>query len=319
MTSKNINDSSRVLDVPVYKLSFYPQQYLSKITDSVPDIIHIYDLKKKKTTFVNKSFTSILGYKQEDMLSGKINWYDIIHPIDQKDAPNVLSKILTLKDDETIEYDVRSLKNDGTYIWLHNKLNIFLRSRDGSPRCVLLISHDITYKKNIEDQLTVKTRTDHLTGIANRSLFIEILEKRIKSNQMNFAVLFLDLNKFKVVNDTHGHAIGDKVIIEAANRLSKIFNQNHLVARLGGDEFTVIIDQCIDTKELKEYQKKIKKAFIEVIRLNDVQLKLDISVGSILANTLSKPTSTQILHLADKSMYLDKKKFYKGVKIPKRR
>jgi diguanylate cyclase (GGDEF)-like protein/PAS domain S-box-containing protein len=301
------------------KLAPYTQQYFSKITDFIPDIIYIYDLNMQKTLFVNKSLTSILGYTQEDFMSGVVNWYDIIHPTDQKDAPNLLTKILKLLDTETIEYDIRCLTISGSYIWLHNKLTVFIRGLDNQPEQVLVTAQDISIKKKMEEKLTTHAYTDHLSGIANRTRFMEILENRISIGDSGFAILFLDLNKFKEVNDMHGHEIGDKVIIEAARRLTKVFSKPHTVARLGGDEFTVIIDKCTNDKELNKHILNVKNAFVKVFKLGKINLNIGVSVGSVIADTLSKPSSSNLLKHADKSMYFEKKIFYKGQKVPKRR
>jgi diguanylate cyclase (GGDEF)-like protein/PAS domain S-box-containing protein len=301
------------------KLAPYTQQYFSKITDFIPDIIYIYDLKIQKTLFVNKSLTSILGYTQEDFMNGTVNWYDIIHPTDQKDAPNVLSKILKLLDTETIEYDIRCLTINGSYIWLHNKLTIFIRGLDNEPEQVLVTAQDISTKKKMEEKLTTQAYTDHLTGIANRTRFMEILEDKVNTGDSDFAILFLDLNQFKEVNDIHGHEIGDKVIIKAAKRLTKVFGKPHIVARLGGDEFTVIIDKCTNDIKLEKYIQNVKSAFIKVFKLGKINLSMSVSIGSVLANTLSKPSPSKLLQHADKSMYLEKKKLYQGQKVPKRR
>jgi diguanylate cyclase (GGDEF)-like protein/PAS domain S-box-containing protein len=294
------------------------QNYLAKLTDFLPDIIYIYDLINQRTLFVNKAFTKILGYSQNDLLSNLVSWTDIVHDEDWNNRFEIINSIAQLKDGETIEYEIRCKTAKEKYIWLHHKLTVFTRDIKGNPEQVLVTSHDITYRKKLEVKLLYQLYTDQLTGIPNRTNFLEKLEQRIENKTFNFALLFIDLNEFKVVNDVHGHQIGDKVLVKTAKRLTSIFKSPHVVARLSGDEFTIIIDNCIDKKTLDNYVEKINRKFERKILIDTLEFTMCMSIGKILAKNIENPTCTKLLKLADEDMYEAKKRYY-ATKMPPRR
>jgi diguanylate cyclase (GGDEF)-like protein/PAS domain S-box-containing protein len=286
------------------------REYLAKLTDFLPDIIYIYHLPLQKTLFVNKAFADTLGYSQKDLLTGKVDWFQIIHPDDVANAPAIAHSIYQLADQATIEYEIQCKTVQGNYIWLHNKLTVFTRDNIGKPEQVLVTSHDITYRKNLENKLMSQAYTDQLTGLNNRMMFLEKLEKKIKSKQHNFAVLFLDINEFKPINDTYGHEVGDKVIVKIAKRLSSLLPEPHVIARLGGDEFTIILEDCECEIELKKYKDILKKHLIKEMNIGSVSLMIDVSIGCVLVKKVPNPTSSKVLKIADQSMYKAKKIFY---------
>jgi diguanylate cyclase (GGDEF)-like protein/PAS domain S-box-containing protein len=312
MTQKNsLSSTSSELVLQESKpLVIHSRDYLARLTDFLPDIIYIYHLPLQKTLFINKSFTTILGYPREMILNGEISWYDIIHPTDQADAPKVFSQIMHLADHATIEYEFRCKPKDKDYIWLHNKLTVFSRDYEGKPEQTLVTSHDITYRKNLESKLLLQAYTDQLTGIANRTVFMETLDGMILSGCEKYVVMFIDLNEFKSINDTYGHEIGDKVIVETANRLSLAMPAPNMIARLGGDEFTVIIRDCDDKKTLARYTQKIQAQFKKPMNFGKIKLNIHVSMGSVFAGNVENPTTSKLLKLADQAMYTAKKKFY---------
>lgn len=283
------------------------RDYLAKLTDFLPDIIYIYHLSFQKTLFVNRAFTDTLGYPQKDLLTGKISWFDIIHPDDIASSPIIAASISELPDQATIEYEIQCKTIQDNYIWLHNKLTIFTRDKEGKPEQVLVTSHDITYRKNLENKLMAQAYMDQLTGLVNRTVFLEKLETKLKGDTHNFAVLFLDINEFKAINDTHGHDIGDKVIIKIANLLP----EPNIVARLGGDEFTLIIEDCATASDLKKYINLLKQTLTKQMNIGDKSLNIHVSVGSALVKAIQDPTPSKLLKIADQSMYKAKKDFYK--------
>ena len=306
--SKNRRSSSKnQLALPKQKkITQKTTHYFSRLTDFLPDIIYIYDLPREKTVFVNKSFTTILGYAQRCLLNDNITWSSIIHPVDQESAPAIGKRIMKLQDGATMEYEIQCKTAKGVYIWLHNKLTVFLRDKNGMPEQVLVTSHDITYRKTLESRLLSLAYTDGLTGLCNRTVFIEELEYRLQSKNHDFAVLFLDLDDFKDINDTFGHSVGDSAIRETARRLSNLLPHPNIVARLGGDEFTMIIDGCKNIKAVTTWIKKITNQFVDHIVAETHTFPLGASIGSVLANQVKSPTVSKLLKLADQAMYESK-------------
>jgi diguanylate cyclase (GGDEF)-like protein/PAS domain S-box-containing protein len=286
------------------------RDYLAKLTDFLPDIIYIYHLPLQKTLFVNKAFTDTLGYLQKDLLTGEVDWFKIFHPDDVASAPAIAASISKLQDQATIEYELQCKTIKGNYIWLHNKLTIFTRDQTGKPEQVLVTSHDITYRKSLESKLMSRAYTDHLTGLLNRTVFLEKLDWKIQNEAHDFAVLFLDINEFKCINDTYGHEIGDQVILKVAKRLSSLLPEPNIVARLGGDEFTIIINDCRSKKTLTNHVNNIQETLTKKMHINDIELKINASIGSILAKHVTSPSPSKLIKIADQAMYEAKKMFY---------
>jgi diguanylate cyclase (GGDEF)-like protein/PAS domain S-box-containing protein len=192
-----------------------------------------------------------------------------------------------------------------------------------------IISHivgsatDITERKRMELQLERYANYDKLTRLPNRRLFFERLERMVVENERDkekFALLFIDLDGFKDINDNYGHEIGDEVLIIVANRLLQCIRKSDTVARMGGDEFTIIIRNIQDKKSVNNFVKKIHKGLQEVMHIDDLECRVNSSIGVAIYPDNGIDSET-ILRNADLSMYEIKKngkggfKFFKDVVI----
>lgn len=147
---------------------------------------------------------------------------------------------------------------------------------------------------------------DSLTGLPNRQLFIEQLNSKALSGQ-TYTVLFIDLDRFKQINDTYGHDAGDMALIESAKRISECLPPEALLARLGGDEFVVLLDSKLNRQETMLLDRKIKASIMHAINLGVCKVKLGASVGVTTSNEKNR-TVSEILRAADISMYEDKRR-----------
>ncbi|MCJ7621927.1 MAG: diguanylate cyclase, partial [Anaerolineaceae bacterium] len=142
---------------------------------------------------------------------------------------------------------------------------------------------EITQRKMIEQQLRHDAFHDALTDLPNRALFMDRLERAILRNQRNasekFAVFFLDLDRFKVVNDSFGHNFGDRLLVEVANRLQESIRAIDTVARLGGDEFVILIEDVNTVSDAKRFGRRVKKRLDGPIRLDDHEMITTASMG----------------------------------------
>ena len=145
---------------------------------------------------------------------------------------------------------------------------------------------------------------DSLTGLPNRQLFIEQLNKMVLNNQ-DYTVLFIDLDRFKQINDTYGHDAGDKVLIECAKRICECLPSEAMLARLGGDEFVVLLDSKLNHQDAMLLDKRIKVSITHSLNLDVCKVKLGASVGVTTSNGVTRSVS-EILRAADLSMYEDK-------------
>lgn len=170
------------------------------------------------------------------------------------------------------------------------------------------MKEDITLRKEHEEKILHQAHFDSLTGLPNRFLSLDRLSQIIRMaqrEQQQAAVLFLDLDDFKKVNDTLGHEVGDQVIQEAANRISGLIREEDTVGRLGGDEFIVLLSNLHDRDDASRVAEKILNVFRTVFRLDDREVLLTTSIGiSIFPD--NGETAKILLRNADTAMYHSK-------------
>jgi len=175
---------------------------------------------------------------------------------------------------------------------------------------ILGIAHDINDRKEYEDKLKIYANYDTLTGLANRALFIKRLEQLLKQREVKgkvHAVLFIDLDHFKDINDEKGHATGDKVLIEVANRLEGMIRKGDTLARFGGDEFTILLESINSSNEAGKVAQKILDALREPICINEDKFNITTSIGISISPDDSRELEA-LLHYSDTAMYMAKSK-----------
>ncbi|MBP2029034.1 diguanylate cyclase (GGDEF)-like protein [Acetoanaerobium pronyense] len=176
---------------------------------------------------------------------------------------------------------------------------------------------DITERKILELELEKYANYDKLTGLPNRRLFFERLNQMVLENERyntKFALLFIDLDGFKEINDSYGHEVGDEVLIIAGNRLLESIRKSDTVARMGGDEFTIIIRNIEDKENIDRVIKKIHTKLQEDMVIDDVKCNVNSSIGIAIYpdNGLD---SEELLKSADEAMYEIKKNGKGGFKF----
>lgn len=272
------------------------------IIDSTLEGIIIYD-ENKKCSQVNKVATKLLGFSEEEM-SGK----DALHFI----APESKDLVKDVIKNHTQEaYQATLLRKDGsTFPAILRGKNINVLGKNLRVSAIL----DISEIKEREKEILQLARYDHLTGIPNRLMLKEIfsfMSKRIKRENHYGALLFIDLDNFKLINDIKGHSIGDLFLVETAKRLNKILRESDFVARLGGDEFVILID--VKTKYEAEVIKNINIIANKI--LNEIKkpylvlehnLRLTASIGIILFK--ENDNLDELMKFADTAMYSSKEK-----------
>jgi len=161
--------------------------------------------------------------------------------------------------------------------------------------------------------------TDTLTGIANRKVYKEEMKKALKRREF-FSLLFIDLNKFKVINDTYGHEVGDEVLREVTRRLTHYLGEEDFLARLGGDEFVIITQR--KKVFLPKFVKKLEEAVVGQHKIDDIMVDISLSIGISMCPDDNK-TEILLSKYADEAMYAAKKKrgtyhvFYSDIAPPK--
>ena len=257
---------------------------------------------KGKFTRVNQALCDALFYSQAELL--ELSFAEISHP-DDWEMHHSLEQTSIFSDESVFQIEKRFIAKDGRVVDTLLKV-VIVRDVRGNPLHFNNQIVDITERKSMEQQLLHDALHDALTGLPNRALFMDRLEQQLKRSQNNssylFAVLFLDLDRFKVVNDSVGHLIGDKLLIEIARRLEKSISPTDTVARLGGDEFTILLENISGKSEAILVAESIYQTLSFSFSIDGYELFSTASIGIALSSQgYEKPED--ILRDADLSMY----------------
>ena len=221
-----------------------------------------------------------LGHDPKALVAAP-NWAQIlIHPEDQAKVGEAAARILE-KDAQGASIEFRLRAGDGTLHWVENRY-VPVRDEEGRLIEVEGIIIDITERKAAEEKITLLARTDGLTGLANRSTFTERLWLAFAAAQrgaLGFAILYLDLDKFKPVNDTFGHPVGDALLQQVAGRLKGCTRESDVVARLGGDEFAILQMEMREAANAGVMAAKIQAALARPFSVNGNEINISVSIG----------------------------------------
>lgn len=256
---------------------------------------------------VNRALCHTLGYAAEELLHQP--WTQVMMP---EDAKMVAGKVKRLSQGlvSHIQLEIRYLAKTGTT--LHTVLGVSL-TRDSKDQPLQFIAQilDITDRKRAEDQLMHDALHDALTGLPNRALFMERVEAAVRRAKRHpnyqFAVLFIDLDRFKVVNDSLGHLVGDQLLVAIAYLLQHCLRSIDTVARLGGDEFTILLDEVQDIKDVTKVAKRIQAELASPVLLMNHAVFTSASIGIVLSSA-EYQQGLELLRDADIAMYRAKEK-----------
>jgi diguanylate cyclase (GGDEF)-like protein/PAS domain S-box-containing protein len=257
---------------------------------------------KGKFERVNQSLCDVLGYKNEELL--RLNLDTIVHKEDLLESQKLRSRLLAGEESDA-QMEVRFLAKNGKIIDAIWRM-VVIRDDWGEPLHFNNQIVDITARKQMESQLRHDALHDVLTGLPNRALFIDRLDRQLKKGLEDgdylFAVLFLDLDRFKLVNDSVGHAVGDKLLIDLGNRLLDCVRPTDTVARLGGDEFTILLENINGLDDAKEVADRIYRSLEVPFNVEGYELFTTASIGIALSSE-GYESPADILRDADATMY----------------
>ena len=232
------------------------------------------------------SLLGMLGFNPGDIPVSIMTWIKLIHPEDRDTAQRKFYdhlKGLT----PTYECEHRLRRKDGEFTWVLARGRVVRRDQAGRALRVVGTHTDITARKAAEQAIARLARHDALTDLPNRLLFRERLDKtfsEISAENGGCALLYLDLDRFKSVNDTFGHLAGDSLLVEVARRLKDVVREGDTVVRLGGDEFAILqVAGARQPASSAALAQRVIEAIAEPFRIGEEQIELGISVGIALA------------------------------------
>jgi diguanylate cyclase (GGDEF)-like protein/PAS domain S-box-containing protein len=255
--------------------------------------------------FVNDRFCEMSGYHREELL-GKFS--EVL--LDEEGSKFVKGANITRLEGISSQYEIKLKKKSGELMWVLIGGAPIINA-NGKVIGTMGVFTDVNERKIAEKQLLHDALHDGLTGLANRTLFMNHLQQTIKRgkrrNSLNYAVLFLDLDRFKIVNDSLGHAEGDNLLKEAARRLEGCLRFGDLLARLGGDEFTILLDELNDINDAILIAERIQNDLKVPFTLGGREVFISASIG-IALSTIGHNRAEDMLRDADIAMYRAKAK-----------
>lgn len=258
-------------------------------------------LPDRTLTFVNEAFCQYAS-RPHKALIGEV----FTHPIDPTDQERFWQQLVALNQKTPVGIlELEVVTSNGETSW-YQWTNRAIFNPQGQIVEYQSVGCDVTELKRAKARLLHDALHDGLTGMPNRTLFMDRLEQAIKHSQSHldcsFAVLFVDLDRFKLVNDSLGHLVGDQLLIATAHRLRSCLRDNDTLARLGGDEFAILLADVRNTDYVEVIATRIRAAVIEPLELNGYQITITASIG-IALNHAAYQNANELLRDADIAMY----------------
>lgn len=254
---------------------------------------------------MNAALCSLLGYPQGELLAMRQSV--VTYPPDMENEQVYLSELLSGLT-ASAQFEKRYLAKNGREIWV--LVSVSLLTQGDVPMCYLYQIHDLTDRKNSEHELARLAHSDVLTGLANRTRLYQEAETRIaiaRRQQSGLAIIFMDLDHFKQINDSLGHEAGDSLLREVGRRLKAMVRETDCAARLGGDEFVLLLTNIHALADVSAVTSKIIAAFSRPVVLGALDVVVGVSVGISLFPEDGTDIRT-LLKCADSALYHAKSK-----------
>jgi PAS domain S-box-containing protein len=297
-------------------------QLFQLISENAADMIALVDSDGRRL-YNSPAYQKVLGYSAEDLQA--TSSIEQIHPDDRPRVLQAAEKARLSGQGERVEY--RILHKDGTWRTLESTA-CAIRNAKGQTDKLVIVNRDITERKRAEEMLVHNAFHDGLTNLPNRTLFLDRLQHALtlskRHSNYKFAVLLIDIDEFKIINDSLGHTAGDELLIQIGQRLKDSVRRADMVsrprmtgipdrpanddtlARLGGDEFAILLDDLRDPIEAVRVAERVQKELAAPFAVNQEQIVISASIG--IASSVSPHTQAEdLVRDADIAMYRAKR------------
>ncbi|WP_299493539.1 EAL domain-containing protein [Acaryochloris sp. IP29b_bin.137] len=259
---------------------------------------------RSNRVYFSPRWKSMIGYEEDEISDHCEEWLDRIHPDDRDRLRQELSLHLQ---GETAHFqsEFRLRHKNGKYRWFRSR-GMALRDPGHQPYRIAGSQTDITEYYLAREQLVYDALHDALTRLPNRVLFMDRLTQAIKQHHRHpddqFAILFLDLDRFKIINDSLGHMIGDRLLIEVGHRLQSCLREEDTVARLGGDEFVILLNTIQSMDHVLQTAERIQQQLKQAFAIEGHEIFTGTSIGIALSSA-EYQHAEELLRDADTAMY----------------
>lgn len=260
---------------------------------------------ESKTIYFSERWKEIIGYRDDEIPNTPNEWISRIHPEDLAKFNNAIESSTLSMNNENHECEYRIEKKDRSYLWVLTRWTTLYDENNRTIRIVGSQSN-INKRKNMELKLLYSASYDSLTGLANRTILSEKLINLIASlkheTSTKYALMLLDIDDFKMINDSLGHLAGDDLLAQVAKKIKAIDEDAELIARLGGDEFAIIQAYTDENQNHFKMAEKLIKSLEEEFIVHEMPLKTSMSIG-IAEITKGYRSSVEIIRDADIALY----------------
>lgn len=266
------------------------------------DLIYEWDVATDNLCWFG-DIDRILGFKPGDISHEIDNWLALIHPDDQAQLAGAVEQ--HRNSTQPINYEYRVRHKDGTYrYWSDHALPLLDEHR--KPYKWIGVCTDITTQKQQQHELEFSAYHDRLTSLPNRLLLSDRLRQVMSQEArrgQSLAVVYIDLDGFKDVNDTYGHEVGDRLLVAIANRFQRVLREGDTVSRLGGDEFVAVLIDIETTASAIPMLRRLLKVIAEPVLVDNLALQVSASLGVSFYPQVDDVDADQLLRQADQAMY----------------
>jgi diguanylate cyclase (GGDEF)-like protein/PAS domain S-box-containing protein len=279
------------------------------LPEGVPSVAYIFEPGiEGRCLYISPSVEGVLGYPRRQWLEERGLWDKLLHPEDEHRV--VSNEAECERSGEKLVQEYRLRAADGRDVWIRDEMTVVFDRQTGTDPLFYGVFLDVSDRKRMETELERLALYDPLTGLPNRALFADRLRQVLgrRDRETATAVYFLDLDRFKRINDSLGHGAGDEVLGEVAGRLRSVVRPEDTVARFGGDEFTILCESVVGVLEAVSIADRLQRSLRTPVRAGGAELRLSGSIGVALVEASDTGDGQRLIEDADAAMYRAKER-----------